>query len=495
MRRLALLAILAAFAAHGAGVGTAKFGDLGMDDNVVTNADISGLLSFEEDPTVPSWAKNPTPPEEAGFNAFTNNGGRLLGPLRISQDEDFDYVDTVISSNGISAWRWLPGPGGSGGSYINYRYNWWDLLTSESDPHTPAWARSETKPTYSWSEITNKPTHLSGDVPTTRKVNGKALSADVTLSASDVGAPSVAMHNVVSNLAATADGKATTAIAYLQGDDAKVVVTNYDSAVTMPSMSLQQRIDEGGSNYWKVVWNELTRWDWFLPIIGQQTNALWAAIEEKADRAWGYYDSHTGGWAPDGYLSISAPKILIAKNMAYQRHLSTDGAIWILESNGLVTEIGGVQSNGFFRISDDDGNALFEIVKGNKRTIGSSATGITTTNIMGITHCYIPYPVEAAEHPIIYATTSLGTPFISQESSSSPVNVTWTGTTGDYHAEVWPKTASASLFIKAEHETGGETYIKNTAPISAEGGILCTDGIHKVRPVYNGGTITWEVVP
>lgn len=31
-------------------------------------------------------------------------------------------------------------------------------------------------------------THLSGDVPTTRKVNGKALSSDITLSASDVNA-------------------------------------------------------------------------------------------------------------------------------------------------------------------------------------------------------------------------------------------------------------------------------------------------------------------
>ena len=41
---------------------------------------------------------------------------------------------------------------------------------------------------------------------------------------------------------------------------------------------------------------------------------------------------------------------------------------------------------------------------------------------------------------------------------------------------------------------GGETYIKNVAPISVGGGILCTDGIHKVRPVYNNGTITWQVV-
>lgn len=36
--------------------------------------------------------------------------------------------------------------------------------------------------------MANTVTHLSGDVPTTRKINDKALSADITLTASDVGA-------------------------------------------------------------------------------------------------------------------------------------------------------------------------------------------------------------------------------------------------------------------------------------------------------------------
>ena len=45
MRFLAFLAILATFAAHGATVTTAKFGDLGMDDNVVTNVDLSPLMN------------------------------------------------------------------------------------------------------------------------------------------------------------------------------------------------------------------------------------------------------------------------------------------------------------------------------------------------------------------------------------------------------------------------------------------------------------------
>ena len=51
---------------------------------------------------------------------------------------------------------------------------------TETDPTVPSWAKASSKPSYTASEV--------GAVPTTRKVNGKALSADITLSASDVGA-------------------------------------------------------------------------------------------------------------------------------------------------------------------------------------------------------------------------------------------------------------------------------------------------------------------
>lgn len=51
---------------------------------------------------------------------------------------------------------------------------------TETDPTVPAWAKATNKPTYTASEV--------GAVPTTRTVNGKALSANITLGASDVGA-------------------------------------------------------------------------------------------------------------------------------------------------------------------------------------------------------------------------------------------------------------------------------------------------------------------
>ena len=488
MRRIVFIFALAAFAANAAGVSSARFGDIGLYDSVVTNVDLSGLSMSEEDPY---------------FSQFMQQGGTMYGPLRLWNGIGSYDMSTVISSNGVSFWKFMPASGG-GGVWSSGSFGWGDLLTSESDPNVPAWAKSSTKPSYSWSEITGKPSGLDNAVPSSRKVNNKALSTDITLSASDVGAPSISMFNASSNLAATADGKATTAIAYLQGDDAKVVVTNYDSAVTMPSQSLQQRIDEGGSNYWKVVWNELTRWnrftgdgfDWaaWCGFNCFRTNIL-AQLDEKADRAWGYYDSHGGNYAPDGYTWISSPKIAIAAGLAYQRTVTSEGAIWVLTSNGLVTETGGNMTNSFFRISDDEGNSLFEIVKGNKRTVGAQAGSLTTTSVLGITHMHITYPVVSESHPTVKVCTNLSTADWKAETAGDCVaNVEWTGSSGAWVAEVWGKTSQPMMFVNAEYEVGGETYIKNVAPISAEGGILCTDGIHKVRPVYNSGTITWEVV-
>lgn len=51
---------------------------------------------------------------------------------------------------------------------------------TETDPTVPAWAKAEKKPSYTASEV--------GAVPTTRTVNGKALSGNITLSATDVKA-------------------------------------------------------------------------------------------------------------------------------------------------------------------------------------------------------------------------------------------------------------------------------------------------------------------
>lgn len=68
-----------------------------------------------------------------------------------------------------------------------------DFITeyTETDPTVPSWAKQATKPVYNATEVgalSNDVTHLSGDVPITRKVNGKTLNTDISLSATDVNA-------------------------------------------------------------------------------------------------------------------------------------------------------------------------------------------------------------------------------------------------------------------------------------------------------------------
>ena len=258
--------------------------------------------------------------------------------------------------------------------------------------------------------------------------------------------------------------------ALVYGDDCQLIATNYNSATKIPSLMVRFKLkDEAtGTNLWYTVYDELRWWNWLtqdhLPENYYTKAYLDALFEEKADRAWGFYDSHSGNFAPDGYTWISSPKIAIAAGMAYQRILTTSGAVWVLESNGLVTEVGGESDTGFFRISDDKGNALFEITKGDEQTVPAHAGGCTVRTEMGIAHLTIPYFVEASEHPKIQVSRDLKT-WYEEGDSACPANVAWSGQSGAYIADVWGKQAETELFVKATYKKGAEDKIVNSAPV------------------------------
>lgn len=285
---------------------------------------------------------------------------------------------------------------------------------------------------------------------------------------------------------------------YWDGDDVRLTVTNYYGSVDYPHLYLEQKVSEGGTNYFKRVWDETTRHETILSRVA----AIETNVADKADRAWGFYDSHTGGYAPDGCTSISSQKIIVAPGMSYQQTVSVAGnAIWVLAYNDETT-FSGVTSNGFFKVSDGEGNTLLEIVKGDKRTVGATAASIA---VEGLT-ATIAYNVESDSPPALQYCTDLqvgewNTVRVRQGAmmTNNPI-VTWSGSSGAWTASIALRGTStfpappATMFFKASYEAGGETFIKNVAPISVEGGILCTDGVHKVRPVYNNGSITWQVV-
>lgn len=256
------------------------------------------------------------------------------------------------------------------------------------------------------------------------------------------------------------------------GEDCQLVSTNYNSATKMPSLFLRFKIqnESTGTNEWHVVWNEMTRWNHlyeeYLPSNFFTRSEVTAELDQKADRAWGYYDSTTGNYAPEGFTWVSSPSIAIAGGLAYQRVVTTEGAIWVLESNGMTTITGG-ETNGFFRISDDKGNAIFEITKGTEVLAGATAGALRTETVNGITHLYITYNVESTAHPTIEVCNDLKNPeWATETDESCKANVVWSGSSGAWVAEVWGKQAYNSLFVRASYKKGQRDIITNSAPVS-----------------------------
>lgn len=266
---------------------------------------------------------------------------------------------------------------------------------------------------------------------------------------------------------------------YWGGDDVRVTVTNYYGTMAIPSLYIEQKMaadDDHDDSWFKVVWDERTRWNQFLPSYSAMTNDI---AENKADRAWGVYDSSSGEYSPDGLLQLSQEQIMIASGMAYQKTVTAGGcAIWVLKSTSPTT-VSGVTSNGFFRIEDGDGNALFEIVKGDKRVVGATATDmIAEVDGVKITYNCVSDDVpslewcsdlSAGEWSSVTVSSRPGAASLMPVPRPGTPSVAWTGSSGAWLATVtFSIDAPSSAFFKATFEAGGNTYIKNNVATSID---------------------------
>lgn len=98
------------------------------------------------------------------------------------------------------------------------------------DSTVPNWAKQSTKPRYTASEV--------GAVPTTRTVNGKALSSNITLTASDIGALPSNTHIPADQVQSNWNETNTSSKAYIQNKPSLAIeiVTNSSSGSVTQAM-------------------------------------------------------------------------------------------------------------------------------------------------------------------------------------------------------------------------------------------------------------------
>lgn len=264
------------------------------------------------------------------------------------------------------------------------------------------------------------------------------------------------------------------------GDGFRVAVSNYDVAASsaawdrLPSAFFDYR--PGGTGALVRVWRETTRWERHRAEAAAFSNAVDMALAGKAGLDWGR-TTPTGFDAPEGFTWLDTPAVAVAGGLAWQMTVTSEGAVWLLCSNGMVAESGGA-TNGSFRVVDmATGEPAFEVVQGERRTVGANCGEVYTWNAEdGKTHMRVVYNVASDDPPVLHVADELkpqgGTVWHDEGAEGCPAQFAgWTGSSGAWTNALWRASVPAAgardaLFCFATYETGGETVVKNRAPVS-----------------------------
>ena len=264
------------------------------------------------------------------------------------------------------------------------------------------------------------------------------------------------------------------------GDGFRVAVSNYDVAASsaawdrLPAASFEYR--PGGTGELVRVWSETARWERHRAEAAAFSNAVDTALAGKAGLDWGR-TTPTGSAAPEGFTWLDTPAVAIAGGLAWQRTVTGEGAVWLLCSNGMVADVGGA-TNGSFRVVDmATGEAAFEVVQGDRRTVGADCNGVYTwTAEDGKTHLRVVYNVVSDEPPTLHVAEELkangATAWYDEGAEGCPARFAgWTGSSGAWTNALWRASAPAaggtdSLFCFATYGTGGGTVVRNHAPVA-----------------------------
>ena len=214
----------------------------------------------------------------------------------------------------------------------------------------------------------------------------------------------------------------------------------------------------------------------------------------NSDKAWGQYTS-SGQKLSDLGISntvyMTSKHTVFAGDTEWQRVAVGEGAIFVLVNTGTRTYTTG--DEGTFKFQDDGGTNYFGFAKTDSYTVGANTDGISVSDQM----VTLTWNITSSVCPIIYYTTDLGTKPISwvqlnnadgTSYPDAPVVVQWEQNPPEGQMQCYINVGTKPAgFFKAEIvHTGGASFITNM-PADLQGGIMCSDGLHKVKIDYNNG--------
>ena len=463
------------------------------------------LSSFQEsDPVFSSWLEGYTPPDTS-LEPSTNYTDRALGAFAetgtVARARSYGTAERWTDEQGrvweigteLSAWSFSDGLDRSvvyGGFNEDLGWPVYGSDVRGADSSDVYWFRTQAEALNAVRfvyirEDGTEVTATRTEYEVTNLVGRVALTNDLPDTAS-----------IQSDIA---DLRTESALVYrlYSGSNVVVEVTNYNSQVHAPALRLMQ-LNE--SNEYVTVWTETNGLARTLKRANEYTDdATGAVARAAAPRAWGRTTSGLGADAPSNTTWISTEKLVIASGLEYV-HIDSAG-VWILCANGQVDF--STPTNSFFSISTDSGENVFSVERTDSRPIPVDCGGINVVDSGDNKVVTIPVPVfdateNANEPPFLNVGLDLKGPWYS-ETNGIPSTVvsscTWSGQNGAWTNTIVLSASHPSAFFNYSKWQAGGTVIRNKAAMEVSGGVLCTDGIHKGRPVYNNGTIIWEVVP
>lgn len=279
------------------------------------------------------------------------------------------------------------------------------------------------------------------------------------------------------------------------GSNVVLEVTNYNSIANSPKLRLLQLTE---SNTYEVVWCETNNLQRAVDAAAAYTASATNALAQQsaaayAPRAWSGVTSGMGVEAPSNTTWLSTPTTVIAGGYEPEKWITSGGAVWLITAKGAIYDFSPSTNNtAYLNISASDGTPMFRIEKTDSYLLPVHADAVSVDGSTLV----VDFDLVSSTQPYARVCTDLTAHNWAKEEDGIPAalsTVTWSQTSNGWRCRLSNNTGGNSLFGYFEYLQEGGTKIINEAVMDVSQGILCTDGVHKVRPVYNSGAITWEI--